>query len=200
MVKRFSKTTDCACTPHVLYNLLLLIIIIYIIIFNIHKVININNTYKTDIQVITQEITIKQNDVCVKTDNNISSVESNYKINLCVEDENVLKRIAMAEAGNQGIYGKALVMQVVLNRVDSDKFPNTIKEVVFQKNQFSPTANGSYKRVTPDAECDVALDMVLNNEIETMNALYFTSQKEECTWHSKNLDYLFTHLGHKFYK
>ena len=56
--------------------------------------------------------------------------------------------------------GKALVMLVVLNRVWSDEFPDTIEEVIFQKNQFSPVANGRYDAVEPDEECYEALKLL----------------------------------------
>lgn len=48
-----------------------------------------------------------------------------------------LSCVVEAEAGNQGELGKAYVCDVVLNRVDSDDFPNTIHDVIFQRNQFS---------------------------------------------------------------
>ena len=54
------------------------------------------------------------------------------------EESEMLLRIAMAEAEGESVEGKALVMLVVLNRVWSDKFPDTIEEVIFQPRQFSP--------------------------------------------------------------
>ena len=47
-----------------------------------------------------------------------------------------------AEAGNQGLYGKMLVAGVVLNRVDSPDFPDTVKEVITQRGQFTTWRNG----------------------------------------------------------
>lgn len=49
------------------------------------------------------------------------------------DDSYLLCKIAMAEAESEGVKGKALVMLVVLNRVWSDEFPDTIEEVIFQK-------------------------------------------------------------------
>lgn len=66
------------------------------------------------------------------------------------DDSYMLCKIAMAEAESEGVKGKALVMLVVLNRVWSDEFPDTIEEVIFQKNQFSPVANGRYDAIEPD--------------------------------------------------
>lgn len=70
------------------------------------------------------------------------------------EDERMLAKIAMAEAEGESVEGKALVILVVLNRVWSDEFPDSIEEVIFQKNQFSPVAEGGrYWTTEPDAGC-----------------------------------------------
>ena len=52
------------------------------------------------------------------------------------KDSELLVRIAMAEAGNQDVEGKALVMMVVLNRMLSDEFPDTIEDVIMQKTNL----------------------------------------------------------------
>ena len=59
-----------------------------------------------------------------------------------VEDAEILLKIAMAEAEGESVEGKALVMLVVLNRVWSEGFPDSISEVVFQDGQFTPTEEG----------------------------------------------------------
>lgn len=58
------------------------------------------------------------------------------------EDAEILLKIAMAEAEGESVEGKALVMLVVLNRVWSEGFPDSISEVVFQDGQFTPTEEG----------------------------------------------------------
>ena len=65
-----------------------------------------------------------------------------------------LSRIIYAESGNQPLDGKIAVGNVVLNRVASPRFPNSVYEVIFQRNQFTPAANGSINR-TPSAESQV---------------------------------------------
>ena len=62
-----------------------------------------------------------------------------------------LSRIIYAESGNQSLDGKIAVGNVVLNRVASPRFPNTVYEVIFQRNQFTPAMTGSINR-TPSAE------------------------------------------------
>lgn len=109
-------------------------------------------------------------------------------------------KIAMAEAESEGVKGKALVMLVVLNRVWSDEFPDTIEEVIFQKNQFSPVANGRYDAIEPDEECYEALGLIqVDHWNESQDALYFES-KSDSKWHSENLEFLFKYGKHYFYK
>ena len=117
-----------------------------------------------------------------------------------VDDSYLLAKIAMAEAEGEDVEGKALVILVVLNRVWTDEFPGTIHDVIYQKNQFSPIANGRFDRVEPDDECYEALEMVMSGWDESDGALYFESEKSADNWHSRHLEYLFTHGGHRFYK
>lgn len=55
----------------------------------------------------------------------------------------LLARLVRAEASNQPFEGKVAVAQVVLARVASNQFPNSISGVIYQAGQFSPVANGS---------------------------------------------------------
>lgn len=117
------------------------------------------------------------------------------------EEGYLLAKIAMAEAEGEDTEGKALVMLVVLNRVLGDnEFPDTIEEVIYQPGQFSPISNGRFDRVEPDADCWAALDLImLDKWDESCGAIYFES-KSESTWHSENLDFLFQHGSHYFYR
>lgn len=57
-------------------------------------------------------------------------------------DLRLMASIINCEAGGEGFQGKLAVGIVVMNRVESKNFPNTIKKVIYQKNQFSPVRNG----------------------------------------------------------
>ena len=115
------------------------------------------------------------------------------------EDAYLLAKIAMAEAEGENIEGKALVILVVLNRVWSDEFPDTIEEVLFQPLQFSTVIEGGrYYTTEPDNECIEALALVMNGWDESRGATYFES-KSESTWHSENLTFLFKNGNHYFY-
>ena len=116
------------------------------------------------------------------------------------DETEMLLRIAMAEAEGEGVEGKAHVMGVVLNRVWSKEFPNTIKEVIFQEGQFTPVKDGGrYWTVTPDRECYEAHEMVMRGWDETRGALYFCTSGGS-SWVEKNAEYLYTIGNHNFYK
>lgn len=68
------------------------------------------------------------------------------------DDSYRLAKIAMAEAEGEDTEGKALVILVVLNRVWSDEFPDTIEGVITEDTQFAAYENGRYDRVEPDAD------------------------------------------------
>ncbi len=123
------------------------------------------------------------------------------------EDYECLLRIVQAEAGSEDIKGKMLVAGVVLNRVESNKFPDTVREVVFQhangSYQFSPVANGTYFKVKISEETIEAVDRVLAGEDVTQGALYFAARKyadpEKMKWFDRSLKQLFVHGGHEFF-
>ena len=114
--------------------------------------------------------------------------------------QEMMMKLAMAEAGGEGLKGKALVMRVVMNRVLSSDFPETVEEVICEPGQFSPMDDGRYYDMVPDEECEKALYMTMHGWDESMGATYFRTAVAESTWHSENLQPLFTYGGHTFYK
>jgi spore germination cell wall hydrolase CwlJ-like protein len=58
----------------------------------------------------------------------------------------LMSAIIFCEAGAESYTGKIAVGIVVMNRVRSNKFPDTVKDVIYQKNQFSPVKNGMLKK------------------------------------------------------
>lgn len=82
------------------------------------------------------------------------TIETETEKSYSEEDLYVLSHIISAEAGNCQEEMMLYVGSVVLNRVESDEFPDTIYEVVFQTDplQYGPTKDGSYyEEPTPEA-------------------------------------------------
>lgn len=119
-------------------------------------------------------------------------------------DYNVLLRIVQAEAGGCDMKGKILVANVILNRVESDEFPDTITDVVYEKRQFSPVSNGSINRCKVEEETVEAVDRALAGEDYSEGALFFMNRRassgNNVSWFDTHLDYLFQHGGHEFFK
>ena len=85
---------------------------------------------------------------------------------LCVE----------AEAGNQDLKGKRLVADVILNRVESPRFPDTIEGVISQKYQFTTYWDGSMDKITePSDETFEAVKMELYGQRLDEDVLFFTA-------------------------
>lgn len=115
-----------------------------------------------------------------------------------------LSRIIHAESGGEPYSGKVAVGSVILNRVTSKSFPNTVKGVIFEyyKNipQFSPVAEGTIYN-TPSTESIKAAKEALNGKKPVGNATYFFNpKKSEGKWIVKSKTYV-TKIGeHVFYK
>lgn len=134
-------------------------------------------------------------------------LEKKWVYDLSEEDYKVLLRIVEAEAGGEDIEGRMLVASVVLNRVESDVFPDTVKDVVFQKEngtaQFSPAYSGRYDRVTVSEATIEAVERVLEGDDISCGALYFVARKradsDSMRWFDEKLTFLFAHGGHEFF-
>ena len=123
------------------------------------------------------------------------------------EDYDALLRLVEAEASGEDIKGKLLVANVVLNRVKSGAFPDTVKEVIYQRQngraQFSPVATGKIDRVAVSEETVEAVERALCGEDESAGALYFVApayaDAGNHQWFRDNLTLLFSYEGHEFY-
>lgn len=127
--------------------------------------------------------------------------EFTYSKDWSEEENYLLAKIAMAEAEGCNTQTKALIIMCVLNRVKSNEFPDTIKEVIFQKNQFSPIDNGRWDKVEPNKDCYEAVKAVAEAKYDySGGAIYFESCENENNWHSRNLEFLYKSEEMRFYK
>ena len=84
----------------------------------------------------------------------------------------LLARLVYAEARGESYKGKVAVAAVVLNRVSSASFPNTISGVIYQKGAFESVSNGSIN-LTPDSDSIRAAKEAMNGWDPTGGCLYF---------------------------
>ena len=116
------------------------------------------------------------------------------------EEIEMLKYIVEQETRGGSYKHKCIVTNVILNRVEDSRFPNTVREVLFQKNQFSSIWNYYQKRVEPDQSTERAVNDVLNGRVEdeSNGALFFHSMKSD-GWFS-SLSFVMEMEGHRFFK
>ena len=123
------------------------------------------------------------------------------------EDYDTLLRIVEAEAGCEDIKGRVLVANVIMNRVKSDDFPNTVTEVVWDNSdgvpQFSPTYDGRINEVTVSDETREAVKQALKGADYSEGALFFiqksAAEEHNVKWFEKDLKRLFKYGVHEFY-
>ena len=99
--------------------------------------------------------------------------------------------------------GKIAVGNVILNRVRSKDYPNTIYGVIFDRRygvQFSPVSNGTIYN-TPSNESIIAAKICLEGYSVSTEILYFVNPKvAPNSWASKNRPYFDTIGNHAFYE
>ena len=187
----------------------LLLVFVLILVFkitgSIYEQSQVDNIYVSQTIVDAQQVIQPNIEEVVDESATSQLYETNFhSIMSCdwdADDSYLLAKIAMAEAEGEDTEGKAYVIMVVLNRMLSDEFPDTIEGVIFQDNQFSPVSNGRFYNIEPNDDCWDALDMIqVDKWDKSQGALYFESCESEDNWHSRNLEYLFTHGKQRFYK
>ncbi len=91
----------------------------------------------------------------------------------------LLAALIFCEAGNQPYDGKVAVGAVVLNRVESRRFPNSLEGVIYQRGQFTPALTGKLTRVLNSnripASCYEAAQDALNGADPVNGALFFNT-------------------------
>ena len=113
-----------------------------------------------------------------------------------------LSRIIYAESRGEPLLGKIAVGNVVMNRVASPQYPNTIYGVIFDRKygtQFTPVATGAIYN-TPTDECIRAAKMVLEGTSVSDDILFFMNPRiATSSWISKNRPFAFSIGNHSFY-
>lgn len=98
-----------------------------------------------------------------------------------------LARIIHSEARGESYLGQVAVGAVVLNRVQSEQFPDSITEVIHQPGQFSAVADGQFN-LKPNLSAYRAAKAALNGSDPTAGALYYYNPEiAKAAWSKKRL-------------
>ena len=150
-------------------------------------------------------LTIDSNDLFVTFPSERKLIESHSL--LTEKDYTSLARIVEAEATGEDLIGKILVANVVLNRVSSSRFPDTIYDVIHQSEngryQFSPLWDGRYYTVNVSESTYEAVDLALSGEDYSEGALFFVARAlasdEAVNWFDLHLKKVMEYGVHEFY-
>ncbi len=100
-------------------------------------------------------------------------------------DRYLLANLIYCEAGGEPYVGKVAVGSVVINRVLSSKYPDTVVGVIYQNRQFSPVASGrlalALNEDRANADCYRAADEAMSGITNVGNCVYFRTPIEGLT-------------------
>ena len=104
------------------------------------------------------------------------TAETEKKTTVISADHKLLAKLVYAEARGESYKGQVAVAAVVLNRVASSSFPNTVSGVIYQSGAFSCVSNGSINKTPDDEAVRAALD-AMNGWDPTNGCLYYYNPK-----------------------
>ena len=113
----------------------------------------------------------------------------------------LLMKLGICEAGDKGVVAQYLAMMVVINRVKSKEFPNSVTEVIYQEGQFAVVTNGALDKAEPNADSHIALAWIEKGIDLSEGALYFEASSNTVnSWHNRNREFLYEKFGQRYYK
>jgi len=111
-----------------------------------------------------------------------------------------MSRIISAEARGECMEGKIAVGNVVMNRLNSTIYPNSVRGVIFDNScgvQFTPAYSGAINH-TPNQECVIAAKLALEGANVVGNSLFFNVARLR-SWASRNRTFVTTIGNHSFF-
>ncbi|MCM3588816.1 cell wall hydrolase [Mesobacillus maritimus] len=95
------------------------------------------------------------------------------EINFSKDEIDLLARIVRAEAQTEPFQGKVAVAEVVLNRVESSHFPDTVRNVIYAPGQFQPVSNGAINKPADDESIKAVYTALSDQKDITNDAVFF---------------------------
>jgi N-acetylmuramoyl-L-alanine amidase len=108
----------------------------------------------------------------LKNNHNLNVSNLNYRLNVTAEEMELLLRTVYSEARGESFKGQVAVASVVINRVLDNRFPNTIKGVIFQPWAFTAVHDGQFW-LNPDPSMLKAVEAALKGWDPTGGAVFY---------------------------
>lgn len=97
-------------------------------------------------------------------------------------EKDLLARLVHAEAKGEPHEGKVAVALVVLNRVEDNRFPDKIKDVIYQKRQFQPVDNGSINKPADQSSEKAVMEALALQGKGNNSVFFFNPDKTNSKW------------------
>ena len=126
----------------------------------------------------------KNNETVIKNKYEDEETNEDKKEVISLSDDQLylLSKVVAAEARGESYQGQVAVAAVVLNRVQDSRFPDSIEDVIYQKNAFSVVKNGSINVQPTEESYKAAKDALYGND-PTNDAIYFWNPDiSTCNW------------------
>ncbi|MGN1033079.1 MAG: cell wall hydrolase [Intestinibacter sp.] len=127
---------------------------------------------------------VKNNDTVIKNKHIDKEKNESKKEVININDDQLylLSKLVAAEARGESYQGQVAVAAVVLNRVQDSRFPDSIEDVIYQKNAFSVVKNGCINVQPTEESYKAAKDALYGND-PTNDAIYFWNPDiSTCSW------------------
>lgn len=116
----------------------------------------------------------------------------------------MIEHVVMNEVGYCSEESMVTITNIIFNRVNDDRFPDTISEVLHQENQFTAIQNYYNCRLEPTVKVKEIVERVLKGEDNSMGALYYYAPKyvknlRTINWF-ESLEFLFELDGQRYFK
>ncbi|QOR65064.1 cell wall hydrolase [Cytobacillus suaedae] len=98
------------------------------------------------------------------------------------EEKELLARLVSAEAKGEPYAGKVAVAEVVLNRVEDEQFPDSVKKVIYEKNAFQPVQNNSIQDPADHESLRAVEDALIEQENETEALFFYNPETASDNW------------------
>lgn len=122
----------------------------------------------------------------ISIDSRVNQAQFTIKSEFSQEEIDMLARIARAEAEGETTIGKQAVAATVLNRVLSDRYPNSISSVIYQRvngrYQYSPVADGRIRLAPQKADYQAAYQALAGSDPSYGATGFFNAAKTRDSW------------------
>ncbi|TXC92979.1 cell wall hydrolase [Metabacillus litoralis] len=108
--------------------------------------------------------------------------KTDQALSISKEEKALLARLVHAEAKGEPYVGKVAVANVVINRVEHEQFPDTVREVIYQKNAFQPVQNESIDEAADDEAENAVTEALALNKSEDKSLYFYNPDTATDEW------------------